>query len=159
MTRPSAFAHAFTIRRNYDATPEDVFNAFADPAMKAKWFSGPPDQWHVLERRMDFREGGEERVRGKFKDAYVSDFRARYHVIRKPALIVYVYDMYVDDRLLSTSLSSFDFAKGARGTDMTYVEQGVYYEGDEGGDGPTSREEGTQGLFDRVAEALAGRLG
>lgn len=151
MTTPHAIARAFTIKRNYDAAPEEVFNAFADPEMKEKWFSGPHDEWRVLERRFEFREGGEERVRGQFKNAYVSDFRARYHVIRKPALIVYVYDMFVDDRLLSTSLSSFDFAAAGGKTEMTYVEQAVYYDGD---DGSASREEGTRALFDQIAVAL-----
>lgn len=155
MTDNKSIIRAFTIRRTFDASQEDVFNAFGDPDIKAQWFSGPSDKWKVLERRFDFREGGEERVRGKFEGSYISDFRARYHVIRKPALIVYVYDMHVDDRLLSTSLSSFDFAASGDKTEMTYVEQAVYYNGD---DGSASREEGTLGLFDRVADALAGRL-
>lgn len=156
MKSAAALIRAFTIKRSFDASPADVFNAFADPEMKASWFSGPPGKWKVLERRFDFREGGEERVRGQFQDSYTSDFRARYHVIRKPSLIVYVYDMYVDDRLLSTSLSSFDFAAAGDRTDMNYVEQAVYYDGE---DGSASREDGTRQLFDRVAEALAGRPG
>lgn len=155
MRSAAAIVRAFTIKRSFDAPPTDVFNAFADPEMKALWFSGPPDKWKVLERRLDFREGGEERVRGQFEGSYTSDFRARYHVIRRSSLIVYVYDMYVDDRLLSTSLSSFDFAAADGKTDMNYVEQAVYYDGE---DGSSSREEGTRGLFDRVAEALAGKL-
>ncbi|MFZ5616543.1 MAG: SRPBCC domain-containing protein [Pseudomonadota bacterium] len=155
MKDSKAIIRAFTIRRTYDAPRSDVFNAFGDPDIKAQWFSGPPDKWKAIERKFDFREGGEERVIGQFQGSYRSDFRARYHVIRKPALIVYVYDMYVDDRLLSTSLSSFDFIAAGDKTDMTYVEQAVYYDGD---DGSASREEGTLGLFDRVADALAGRL-
>ncbi len=35
----------FVIERNFPQAPERVFNAFADPAAKARWFSGPPDQW------------------------------------------------------------------------------------------------------------------
>ncbi len=155
MKSAAAVIRAFTIKRIYDAPQTDVFNAFADPEIKAQWFSGPHDKWKVLERKFDFREGGAERVRGQFEGSYTSDFRARYHVIRKPALIVYVYDMYVDDRLLSTSLSSFDFAAAGDKTDMNYVEQAVYYDGE---DGSASREEGTRTLFDRVADALAGRL-
>lgn len=156
MKSDAAIIRAFTLKRAYDASQAELFNAFADPELKAAWFSGPPDKWKALERRCDFREGGEERVRGRFEGSYTSDFRAHYHVIRKPSLIVYVYDMYVDDRLLSTSLSSFDFVAAGGKTDMIYAEQAVYYDGE---DGSASREEGTRGLFDRIAEALAGKLG
>jgi uncharacterized protein YndB with AHSA1/START domain len=154
MKTPAAIARTFSIRRVYDAAQEEVFDAFADPDLKAEWFSGPPDKWRVLDRSFDFREGGEERVRGKFEGGFVSDFRARYHVIRQPALLVYVYDMYVDERLLSTSLSSFDFLSAGKKTELVYVEQAVYYDGE---DGSASREEGTLGLFDRIADALAAR--
>lgn len=36
---------AFVIERKFPQSPERVFNAFANPAAKARWFSGPPDQW------------------------------------------------------------------------------------------------------------------
>ncbi len=147
MNSAPAIASSFTIKRRFDAPPWEAFNTFADPNLKAAWFSGPPDQWTVLDHRIDFREGGDERVRGWFKGSYTSDFSARYHVIRRPSLIVYVYDMYLDDRLLSTSLSSFDFVTKGDATDMVYVEQGVYFDGE---DGTASRKEGTLGLFDRI---------
>ena len=61
-----AIAHgSFTIERIYDAPPASVFNAWSDPALKAKWFIGPPG-WTQIARELDFRVGGEELLHGRF---------------------------------------------------------------------------------------------
>lgn len=57
----------FTIERTYDATPAQVFNAFADPKIKARWFTGPDDSGPES-RELDFRIGGREINRGSAPD-------------------------------------------------------------------------------------------
>jgi uncharacterized protein YndB with AHSA1/START domain len=42
-----------------------VWRALTDEAAKSKWFAGTPDKWQLLERRMDIRVGGSERLRGR----------------------------------------------------------------------------------------------
>jgi uncharacterized protein YndB with AHSA1/START domain len=60
---PRSTEHAtFTIERTYDAAPERVFAAWADPAAKARWFGGPGDG--DTEYELDFRVGGRELNRG-----------------------------------------------------------------------------------------------
>jgi len=52
----------FVIERGYAASPARVFAAWADPALKARWFNGPSawqDEGYVL----DFRVGGREHLR------------------------------------------------------------------------------------------------
>ena len=44
------------VERTYDASPERVFAAWADPAVKIRWFAGP-DDWESGGYELDFRVG------------------------------------------------------------------------------------------------------
>src|SRR3974390_1050958 len=46
----------FTLERTYPVPPERVFDAWAAPQVKARWFAGNPDGYEL-----DFRPGGLER--------------------------------------------------------------------------------------------------
>src|ERR1700676_2998127 len=91
----------FVIERTYEASPADVFAAWADPAVKARWFIGPTG-WTAIRRELDFRIGGEELLQGRY-EARETLFRARFHDIVSDERIVYVYDMYMDDEHHSVS--------------------------------------------------------
>ena len=54
------------IERTFEARAQHVFQAFADPAAKPRWFGGEPDCWRPLERSMDFQVDGRERARGQW---------------------------------------------------------------------------------------------
>jgi uncharacterized protein YndB with AHSA1/START domain len=56
----------FVIERIYAASPRLVFDAWADPAAKAKWF-GPPEKPEGS-YSLDFREGGREHLVGPMPD-------------------------------------------------------------------------------------------
>ena len=142
---------AFTIRRELPHAPARVFAAWADPAAKAKWFSGPTGQWTPLVREMDFRVGGRERAQGRWKSGVVTDFRAHYHDIVPERRIVYSYDMYVDEKKISVSLATITFEEIANRTKLTVTEQGAFLDGyDDAG----SREHGTGALMDALAKSL-----
>ncbi len=57
----------FVIERHYEQPPERVFAAFADPLQKRRWY-GEGEQHDVEEFEMDFRVGGTERFRYRFKE-------------------------------------------------------------------------------------------
>jgi uncharacterized protein YndB with AHSA1/START domain len=141
---------SFTVERVYDASPARVFKAFADPASKARWFVGP-NGWREIERRQDFRVGGEEVARGRFPDGNESRFVARYHEIVPGARIVYVYDMHYGGVFLSVSLATLEFTPEGAGTRLRITEQGVFIDGN---DGNASRREGTEYLLMQVAANL-----
>jgi uncharacterized protein YndB with AHSA1/START domain len=145
----------FKIEREFPHPPGRVFAAWAEPKAKGKWFAGPPGQWTQLEREMDFRVGGRERLKGKFNRGIVSDFNALYHDIVPGERIVYSYSMHVDEKKISVSLATilFEPAKvgGTAGTRLLLTEQGAFLDGyDDAG----NRERGTQGLIDSLAAAL-----
>jgi len=141
---------SFTIHRTYAAPVAMVFQAFADPDAKARWFARH-DDLKVLIREQDFRPGGRDRVKGKFANGRVSDFQCEYRDIVENERIVYVYDMIVDDRKISVSLAILTFAKDGKGTRLSATEHGAFLDGyDDAG----AREHGTGILLDQLGEAL-----
>lgn len=146
----NAIHGSFTIERLFDASPARVFKAFADPASKARWFVGP-NGWEAVERRLDFRPGGEEVAHGRFPDGGESRFVARYHEIIPNQRLVYVYDMYFAGVFLSVSLVTIELTPSGDRTALRITEQGVYINGQ---DGNESRREGTEYLIDRIAANL-----
>ena len=151
MTERSAAHATFVIIRDYPASPQRVFKAFSDPKAKALWFEGGGD-WTVLEREMDFREGGREWSKGRWGNGVVSDFRCTYFDIVPDERIVFAYDMYVNDAKISVSLTTVELKPEGSGTRLTFTEQDVFLDGfdDAGG-----REQGTRELLDRLGESLS----
>jgi uncharacterized protein YndB with AHSA1/START domain len=142
----------FTLERTLDASPERVFEALAKPEVKARWFAGPPG-WQEHERTHDFRVGGTERLRGTHAGGMTSVFDARYLDIVPNERVVYVYEMTVDGRKISTSLATFELVDDGGKTRLVLTEQGAYFE--DGGMAPKGpaamRREGTEWLLDQLA--------
>ncbi|HEX2667350.1 MAG TPA: SRPBCC family protein [Gammaproteobacteria bacterium] len=143
---------SFTIDRRYDAPVALLFKAFADQQAKSRWFGGG-SEWDMQSRVFDFRVGGREHLSGKWKSGMVSTFDAVYHDIVPEQRIVYAYDMHLDGRHISVSLATISFAKDGDGSRLTITEQGAFLDGyDDAG----SREKGTRGLMERIADSLEG---
>ena len=142
---------AFHLERVYDATADQVYRALADEPAKSKWFIGPPG-WRLLERVMDFRVGGRERVRGAVEGGVTTSFDALYHDIVPRERIVYTYEMHLDERKISVSLATLQIKPAGDGrTRLVVDEQGAFLDGyDDAG----SRERGTGELLDKLGASL-----
>jgi len=149
---PRSIQHgAFVIERTFEAPPQLVFHAFSDASAKARWFAGPADKWKEVTRELDFRVGGRERLSGAFAGGPVSHFNCHYHDIVPNERIVYIYDMHLDDRKISVSLSTIELKPFGKATRMTYTEQAAFLDGyDDAG----SREHGSRALFDALEASL-----
>jgi uncharacterized protein YndB with AHSA1/START domain len=151
MSARSAVHGTFTLERVYDAAPARVFKAWADVAAKARWFVGPAD-WQVLERALEFRVGGRERLRGRKGSGVISTFDSVYLDIVPDQRIVYSYDMRLDETHISVSLATVQLEPEGQGTRLTLTEQGTFLDGyDDAG----SRERGTRVLLEQLGAALA----
>ena len=150
MAARTATHGTFTLERVYDVAPARVFKAWADPAIKSRWFVGPSD-WQRLERSIDFRIGGKERLSGRKGSGIVSTFDAVYHDIVPEQRIIYCYDMRLDQTHISASLATVVLTPIGAGTRLTFTEQAVFLDGydDSGG-----RERGTRILLEQLGGEL-----
>ncbi|MFE5477702.1 SRPBCC domain-containing protein [Nocardia sp. NPDC056541] len=153
-TATRSINHAqFTIEREVPVAPAVVFQAFADPAIKAKWFGGE-EGWEQGESSIDFQVGGREINEGTFQQKMTSRFVATYTDIIANERLVYTYDMWLNGSHISTSVATWEFEPTTTGTKLTLVEFGAHLDGFDTGD---QREEGTLGLVDALVTYLAGQ--
>lgn len=149
MSTHSAEHASFTIERKLDFPPAKVFNAWADPKAKERWFAAPAENSN---RKQDFRIGGRDTLKSTWPDGRVSEFSAEYWDIVPNERIVYVYEMHLNGKKISVSLATVQFIADGKGTRMIVTEQGAFLDGyDDAG----SREHGTNVLMDQLAASLA----
>jgi uncharacterized protein YndB with AHSA1/START domain len=151
MTERSEAHGSFTITRRYKQAPARVWSAYADPVKKSRWF-GADEGWTTLEEKFDFRTGGRERQKGRWTDGTVSDFEALYFDIVPNERMVFAYEMHIDEKKISVSLTTITLEADGAGTKLTHTEHGVFLDGfdDNGG-----REEGTRQLMEALEKVLA----
>jgi uncharacterized protein YndB with AHSA1/START domain len=134
----------FVLERSYDAPPGRVFAAWADPRAKAQWFGG-------VDHSLDFRVGGRETNGGGPDGGPLYRYEATYRDIVPDERIVYTTDMYVDDRIMSVSVATVEFAADGDGTRLTLTEHGAFLDGLETA---AQREHGTGELLDKLGAVL-----
>ncbi len=139
----------FTLDRHYDVPPSRVFRAFADPAAKAQWFTGPPESKQE-QISFDFREGGQEIARTLVEGVWYG-FSATFTDIVPDERIVYTYEMAVGEQRTSVSIATIELRAAGGGTDLVMTEQGVYLDG---ADQPEDRRQGTEMLLAALGASL-----
>jgi len=153
----SVIHNTFVIERSYAATPERVFAALADPVKKRRWFADG-DGHHVESFEMDFRVGGSERSRYRFKEGtpfpgaeLVSD--GIFQDIVTNRRVVMAATMAIAGNRISAALATIELLPTDQGTDMIFTHQAAFFEGS---DGPDRREGGWRKLLERLEKEVAG---
>jgi len=156
MENRSVTHSTFVIERSYLTSPERVFNAFADPAKKRRWYAESKNH-DVEEFEMDFRVGGSDRARYRFREG--SPFKGvaltnhtTYQDIQPNRRIVIAYTMAMGDKPFSASQATFELLPTDKGTNLIFTEQGAFFEG---ADGPQMREAGWHHLLEQLAKEFA----
>jgi uncharacterized protein YndB with AHSA1/START domain len=142
----------FVIERSYAAPVDAVWHALSDNDARAQWFSGGPE-FDEHERTHDFRIDGKGIETGKWHNGPTTRFVSTYTDIVDKERMVYTYDMWLDDRHISTSLTTITLERDGTGTLMTFTEQAVHLDGLDTVEG---REEGTRGLLDALGAYVTG---
>ena len=142
---------SFHLERTYEAPVARVWKALTDESAKQKWFGGTDGRWQLLERHMDVRVGGSERVKGRWEGGVVSTFDAFYHDVIPKERLVYSYVMHLDDKKISVSLATMQLKPVGAKTTLKVSEQGAFLDGyDDAG----SREQGTGHLLAALGKSL-----
>ena len=152
MTLSTVVHDTFVIERTYDAPVKLVFEAWADPTRKARWFVGSVDALGAG-YDLDFRVGGRETFRGGPPGGTVHTYESRYHDIVPEQRIVYTYVMYADETQISVSVATVEFRGEGDVTHLVLTEQGVFLDGH---DTAAQREEGTRTFLESLAASLRG---
>jgi uncharacterized protein YndB with AHSA1/START domain len=146
MSRRTTDHDSFVVTRTYDASPQRTFAAWADPQAKARWLGVGQSDFDL-----DFRVGGRERHGGSAPDGRRYRFNGIYHDIVPDERIIYSYEMFVDDALISISVATVEFKPEGPGTTLVFTEQVVFIDGLETIE---SREGGMGGLLDALGDEL-----
>ena len=80
MTLPTVAHDTFIVERTYDVAVDQVFRAWADPMLKARWFAGSIEALGAS-YELDFRVGGREVNRGGPPDGPMYSYESHYYDI------------------------------------------------------------------------------
>tara|TARA_X000000950_G_scaffold215007_1_gene258739 strand:+ start:1473 stop:1931 length:459 start_codon:yes stop_codon:yes gene_type:complete len=111
-----------TLEREFDAPPEAVFAAWADPAKRAIWNS-PSDDMTIRYTEDDFSVGGKDTALCLAGDHILAEVTGVYHDIVADQRIVYTEVISAEGMRLGTSLVSVSFEASGAGTSMVLTLQ------------------------------------
>lgn len=128
-----------------------MFAAWADPAIKVRWFLGGSGG-DALPYANDFRVGGVESTGSLPGASPAFSYEAVYRDIVENERIVTTYEMSLDKQRMSVSVATVEFSPTAEGTRLTYTELGAYFDDL---DRPEYRQRGTTDQLDRLGAEFA----
>lgn len=136
---------AVRITRTFNARPQQVFAAFANPALMKQW-AAPRE--HRNERvDVDFRPGGRYRREMRFPDGSLHVLSGTYREIDPPRRLLYTF-VWETIPELGETLVTVEFRSVGELTEVTVVHEGLIEEAR--GD----HEAGWNDSFDRLAKLL-----
>ena len=140
----------FVLDHAYPVPPARVFGAWADPAVKTRWFTGALDP-AAAPMKMDFRVGGTEQAVTRSDGGPVIVYEGLYRDIIPAERIVVANWIDVDDQRISVSQFTAEFRADGNGTRLVVTEQGAYLDGH---DSPDSRATGIRAQLAALAVEL-----
>lgn len=155
MTDRSVTHATFALEHRYAAPPARVFGAWADPAIKTRWFTGALDP-ATAPMSMDFRVGGTEQAVTSADGGPVIVYEGVFRDIVPGERIVVANWIDVDGERISVSQFTAEFRADGNGTRLVVTEQGAYLDGH---DNPDSRAIGIRAQLDALAAELASSTG
>jgi uncharacterized protein YndB with AHSA1/START domain len=131
MTDRSVTHATFSLEHGYDAPPGRVFAAWADAAVKTRWFTGATDPG-TPPLELDFRVGGTEQTVSRDDDGRpVVIYEGVYRDIVPDERIIVANYIEIDGERISVSQFTAEFRPDGTGTRLVVTEQGAYLDGHE----------------------------
>jgi uncharacterized protein YndB with AHSA1/START domain len=103
-------AYVVRIERTFQASAEDVFDAWTSPEVMRRWLHPAPD-WATPEAEVDLRPGGKVRVVMRRPDGTEIESRGEYTLIDRPRRLVMTWtfgDDPANEQLIELSFSESD---------------------------------------------------
>ncbi|UED82864.1 SRPBCC domain-containing protein [Streptomyces profundus] len=125
---PSAPRGTFVLTRDFSAPRADVFRAFAEPGLRARWFR-LPGRTATAEHRLDFRVGGEAVARNVFSSGGVEEHlenQSRFLDLVPDERFVFAYTALVNGVRRWVSLVTVELADEAGGSRLSWTEHYSY---------------------------------
>jgi len=149
---------SFIIERSYNATPQRVFAAWADPVAKRAWFA-EGEGWTIKSYELDFREGGAETSKFRFDNGQETFGEETwfgndtvFNEIVPNERIIFTYAMDRNGVRFSVSLATVEMKPAGAGTRLILTEHGAFFDD---ADGVSMREAGWRELLDKLDGHLA----
>lgn len=155
MTDRSVTHATFVLEHAYPVPPGRVFDAWADPAVKTRWFTGALDP-AAAPMKVDFRVGGTERTVSRTDGGSVIVYEGMFRDIVPGERIVVANWIDVDGQRISVSQFTAEFRAEGSGTRLVVTEQGAYLDGH---DSPDSRAIGIRAQLQALAAELQAGTG
>lgn len=154
-TEPTTIHTTSVMEHHYPQPPAGVYAAFAEPARKRRWYAEGDHE--IQEFEMDFRIGGHERFRYRFKPGHPIEGqeivnRTIYQDIVPVKRIVVASVMSLNGKPILAAQLTFEFLPAGSGTDLICTSQGAFFDWPQG---PVMLEGGWRSLLDRVGQELA----
>lgn len=125
MSQSSVVHNTFSIEKEYPHALEKVFNAFADPVKKRRWFA-EGEGFVVDSFQMDFQVGGKETCLFRIQEGPVAGQLCRndswYLDIVPNHRIVTAYNMTLGGNCISSSLSTVELSSANGRTLLKFTE-------------------------------------
>lgn len=149
-TETKAIHNTFVVERNFPWRPARVFSAFAQSALKRRWYAEGDHE--IQDFHMDFRVGGSETFRYRFKEGHpiagsqIAN-ESTYQDIDTEKRIVMTGRMSLNGKTILVGVTTIEFVPAEKGTDISLTLQGTYIDWP---DGAKMIEVGWNSLLERV---------
>ena len=155
MPEPNVNHSTFVVERTYLQSPARVFGSFAEAGRKRRWYAEGDHE--IQEYDLDFRVGGAERFRYRFKEGHPIagseiDNESIYQDIVPEQRIVLTQKMSLNGNPVSVAVITLEFLAAAGGTELVLTNQGTYVDWPEGA---KMVEMGWNSLLDRLRGDVA----
>ena len=139
---------AVRIERTFDASPEDVFDAWTSPEVMRRWLHCGAD-WGTPEAEVDLRVGGKVRVVMRRPDRIEVEARGEYTLIDRPRRLVMTWTF--DDDPSNEQLIELSFTEAEGATTVLLVNSRISTDQRRG-----AQDWGWHGCLEQLDRLLAG---
>jgi uncharacterized protein YndB with AHSA1/START domain len=156
MSEVNVIHSTFVVERSYPQPPDRVYSAFSQPARKRRWYAEGDHE--IQEFEMEFRIGGSERFRYRFKQGHpiagseISN-ESTYQDIVPDNRIVATTRMSLNGKPVQIAVLTFEFIPSGDGTNLVLTHQGTFIDWP---DGANMIEQGWRSLFERLSKESLG---